>query len=87
MKKTTYTILLLVSSLLLSACGEPTFDASDPDVSIMEMTKELSDNDKKAFTKAVYSIALSAGMKGMSQSDVWQMLNGKTVKEIIEMSK
>lgn len=87
MKKTIYAILLVVSSLLLSACGDPTFDASNPDVSIMEMTKELSKNDKKAFTEAVYKIALSAGMKGMSQSDVWQMLDGKTVREIIEMSK
>lgn len=87
MKRLLYTILLVCVSQLLVSCGEPTFDAEDPDVSTVKMMEEMTDDEKKAFKRAIMRIALDAASEGKSLSDMQKMLDGKTAEEIIEMSK
>lgn len=87
MKRILYTILLVCVSQLLVSCGEPTFDAADPDVSTVKMMEEMTDDEKTAFKRAIMRIALDAASEGKSLSDMQNMLDGKTAEEIIEMSK
>ena len=87
MKNIVLTTLLCSAALLLSSCGEPTYDSSDPEVSSLEMMKNLSENEKKEFKNALKRIALAAAFEGMNAEAISKMLDGKTAKEIIEMGK
>ena len=87
MKNIFYTTLLCSAALLLSSCGEPTYDASDPEVSSLEMMKNLSENEKAEFKQALTRIAVAAAFEGKNVEAISRMLDGKTVKEIIEMGK
>lgn len=51
------------------------------------MMKDLSEDEKKEFKQALTRIAVAAAFEGMNAEAISKMLDGKTVKEIIEMGK
>ncbi len=87
MKNILFTTLFCGAALLLSSCGEPTYDSSDPEVSSLEMMKDLSESDKKEFKQALVRISVAAALEGKSPEVISRMLDGKTVKEIIEIGR
>lgn len=75
------------AAMLLSSCGDPTYDTSDPEVSTLKMMKDLSEPEKKELTDAIKRISVAAAFEGKSVAQIAELLEGKTAKEIIEMGK
>lgn len=58
-----FNIILL--SLMLTACGEPTLDTSSDEAlqqSLKEMTKDLSKKDKKEFQQALTGVYMAMSL-------------------------
>lgn len=97
MKKIT-TLLATAAALLFSACGPATYDIDNPEESL----KHLSQEEKIEFGIAVQRITMKRmeeenmslmGMLKLSQDPekmkdfLRSAIDGKTIEEIIEMSK
>ena len=94
-------VLLLATTVLFSSCGQPTYDIDNPEESSAEMVKNLSAEEKVAFARAVQKITLhELNKKGLSLMEMARLaknpeaakellrcLDGKSVDEIIELSK
>lgn len=92
--------LVLFSFLLLTSCSEPVMDATDEDMmkqSFKNMLDSLPDEEKKQFFKAYHKVVYAYkshkafGKKGdpkeLIQSRINNLINQKTVTEIIEQAK
>ena len=97
MKKIT-TLMVTAAALLLSACGPATYDIDNPEESL----KHLSQEEKIEFGIAVQRITMKRmeeekmslmGMLKLSRDPekmkefLRSAIDGKTIEEIIEMSK
>lgn len=95
MKKGLFTMLMAAScALTLSSCS-PTFDKDKPQESVQEMLKDLPADKQHEFHKAMFKIgfsvcltnaALGASFDSIS-AEVLEVLDGKTVDEIIEYAQ
>lgn len=87
-------IMMAGTIVLLSACGEPTYDTSSKDAmneSAKKIMAELNDDDKKKFMQAVQTIyfvgAIINDKNDETIKKIEEKLNGKTGKEIISLSE
>ncbi|PXF62538.1 DUF6694 family lipoprotein [Kangiella spongicola] len=95
MKKIAYLFAAFALTLVLTACGAPTIDASSEAAmkeSVEEMTKDMTEAEKTEFGMAIMSVSMKVAMENMGNPEkaeeaVLEALDGKTVEEIIEMSK
>ena len=95
MKKIVYLIGVFALTLMLTACGEPTIDASSEaamEASMEEITKDMTEEEKMKFGLAIMSVTMKVGMQNMADPEkaeeaVREALDGKTAEEVIEMSK
>lgn len=93
--------LLTAAALLLASCGPATYDSNNPEESSAKMLEECTPEQKQEFARAIQKITLdSIKKKNMSlmqlaqisqnpekAKELLQCIDGKTVEEIIEMSK
>ncbi|GAA4356084.1 DUF6694 family lipoprotein [Kangiella marina] len=95
MKKFTYLLVAFAMTLFLTACGAPTIDASSEQAmkeSVEEMTKDMTEAEKTEFGMAIMAVTMKVAMQNMGNPEkaeeaVQDALDGKTVEEVIEMSK
>ena len=95
MKKITYLLIACAKTLLLTACGAPTIDASSEQAmqeSMEEITKDMTEAEKTEFGMAIMAVSMKVAMSNMGNPEkaeeaVQDALDGKTAEEIIEMSK
>ncbi|WP_223579720.1 DUF6694 family lipoprotein [Kangiella taiwanensis] len=95
MKKITYLLIACAMTLLLTACGAPTIDASSEQAmqeSMEEITKDMTEAEKTEFGMAIMAVSMKVAMSNMGNPEkaeeaVQDALDGKTAEEIIEMSK
>ena len=93
--KCLFVALIAVFTVFTVGCsGEPTLDAStneSMDLSVKKMVKDLSDEKKKEFGKAIAMIYLNISTKNKTKDEqkkaIEKMLHGKTVDEIIQIAK
>lgn len=99
--KTHAKLLVTLTALLLTACGPATYDIDNPEESTAKMLKDLSQDEKEQFGKAVQKITFKRlKEENLSLMDLVKIskdpekmkellhcLDGKSVEEIIEMSK
>lgn len=100
MKKNTK-LLVTLAALFLTACGPATYDIDNPEESYAEMLKDRSQDEKVRFNIAIQKITLKRleeenmslmGLVKISRNpeemkELLRCLDGKSVEEIIEMSK
>ena len=96
MKKPIKIFSILILSLFVSGCGEPTLDTSSEESekkSVEEMTESLSESKRKEFQLAIVGIKMSVcgeitGSPFCENKKVDKKVNnlmdGKTVEEIIK---
>ncbi|AOE49604.1 DUF6694 family lipoprotein [Kangiella sediminilitoris] len=95
MKKIIYLFIAVSFSFILTACGEPTIDASSEEAmkaSMEEVTKDMTEAEKAQFGTAIMAVMMKIAMENMSDEEkaeeaMKEALDGKTADEIIEMSK
>jgi len=95
MKKITYLLIACAMTLLLTACGAPTIDASSETAmqeSMEEITKDMTEAEKTEFGMAIMAVSMKVAMSNMGNPEkaeeaVQEALDGKTAEEVIEMSK
>ena len=95
MKKISYLLIACAMTLLLTACGAPTIDASSEQAmqeSMEEITKDMTEAEKTEFGMAIMSVSMKVAMSNMGNPEkaeeaVQEALDGKTAEEIIAMSK
>jgi len=93
MKKPIKIFSILILSLFVSGCGEPTYSEESAKKSFEEMTESLSESKRKEFELAIVGIKMSVcgeitGSPFCENKKVDKKVNnlmdGKTVEEIIK---
>ena len=83
------TALIVISSFILTACGEPTFDATSGTTrgrSIMKILNSLEGKQQTRFTDAIaylYAMAKSNTTE-LTYADLNSELHGKTGKKLLQ---
>ena len=95
MKPIVAVCLAILFSLVLTACSEPTIDASSEDAierSVDQVTADMSPTEEDAFNKAIADIAMTGAWKAIGSGDtnqaltsMFKPLDGKTASEVIAM--
>ena len=95
------TLLVTAAALILTACGPATYDIDNPEESSAEMLKDLTQDEKVKFGIAVQKITfkrlkeenlslmdlVKISKDPEKMKELLRCLDGKSVEEIIEMSK
>ncbi len=95
------TLLATAAALLLTACGPATYDIDKPEESSAEMLKDLTQEEKIQFSKALQKITIKRiNEEKLSLMDLVKIsedpekmkellrcIDGKTVEEIIKMAE
>ncbi|WP_294612410.1 DUF6694 family lipoprotein [uncultured Gilliamella sp.] len=88
-------IIILISVMLLTACGEKKIDASTTESfkkSVEEISKSLNEADQIAFQQAIVKITMVTALKTQGDNVKFEEIfkekfNGKTVAEVIEIAE